>query len=35
VMAATDVAAVMAGLIRTLSTALAARGGGRHSGASS
>lgn len=35
VMAATDVAAVMAGLTRTLAAALAARGSGGHSGASS
>ena len=34
-MAATDVAAVMAGLIRALATALAARGSGGHSDASS
>ena len=35
VMAAADVATVMAGLIRTLAPALAARGSDRHSGASS
>jgi thiamine-phosphate pyrophosphorylase len=35
VMAATDVALVMAGLTRTLAAALAARGSGGHSGASS
>jgi thiamine-phosphate pyrophosphorylase len=35
VMAAMDVAAVMAGLTRTLAAALAARGSGGHSGASS